>query len=974
MEQDADIKALKRQLAEATAALAALSESEGHYPALYSSFDEGFIEVEVVQEADGRVVDWRYIALNPAFERLTGLQDVTGRLVSEFLPDLEPEWAERYTHAVTTGEAVRFEMPASALGRWFSVYLARIGGSGSRRVVALYRDVTERKRAVLALQESEERQAFLLKVSDAVRPLADPNEVQAVAVRVLGEHFGAVRAQYWEVEPDGEYARSEGGYAKDGPRVTGRVRLNDFGVHVIDAYAAGQTLAVSDVTTDPLVSKEVLAAYAALGVRAYITVPLVKGGRLVALLGVHHTAPRDWTSHEIAMAEETAERTWAAVERARAGAAVRESEEKYRNLFETVPVGFGVIELIRDESGAVADWLVVELNPALERHTGLDRKPLLGQRIMEALPAGFGGELAAMYGDVVESQAPRQTEFFLNGVDRWISVTASPNKGERINLIFEDVTDRTRAEAALRESEERQRILNETLERTVAKRTGERNVLATVVETTDAFIQVADLDFRYLAFNRASADEFERVYGVRPAVGDSMLELLADQPDHQAAVRALWSRALGGEEFTIVEEFGDPKRGRSTYEIRFNTLRDEDGNQVGAYHFVYDVTERLRDQDRLVEAQEALRQSQKLEALGQLTGGVAHDFNNLLTPIIGGLDMLQRRAGLDERGRRIVDGALQSAERAKTLVQRLLAFSRRQPLQPAPVDVAGLIRGLADLVVSTTGPQIKVVVRASSDVAPAMADHNQLEMAILNLAVNARDAMPEGGTLRITAENEVISRAHASELPVGRYVRISVADTGQGMDEQTQRRAFEPFFSTKGIGRGTGLGLSMVHGLVSQLGGALTLNSRIGLGTNVDLWLPASLGPVSETAEHVSPDSSAPHGGSVLLVDDEDIVRESTAQMLEELGYQVVSAPSSEAALLLIEGGSHFDVLVTDHLMPGMSGVELARLVRSRRPGTPVLIVSGYAEATGIAPDLPRLTKPFRQVDLAASLAGAMGL
>jgi PAS domain S-box-containing protein len=538
-----------------------------------------------------------------------------------------------------------------------------------------------------------------------------------------------------------------------------------------------------------------------------------------------------------------------------------------------------------------------------------------------------------------------------------------------------DITRRREIDDRLRRSEAELSELNKSLERQVAERTGERNLLATIVETTDAFIQVADLDYRFLAINRASADEFERVFGVRPAVGDSMLDLLADRTDDQTAVKALWSRALAGEEFTVVEEFGDPARARPCYEINFNTLRGSDGKRIGAFQIVYDVTERLRDQAKLAEAQDALRQSQKLEAIGQLTGGVAHDFNNLLTPIIGGLDILQRRATLDERTGRILSGALLAAERAKTLVQRLLAFSRRQPLQATSVDVAGLINSMAELVASTTGPQIKVTTAAAAGLPAAHADHNQLEMAILNLAVNARDAMPDGGTLRISAQHEKVGRGHRSALAPGGYVRLSVADTGVGMDEETRRRAAEPFFSTKGIGKGTGLGLSMVHGLASQLGGALYIHSRPGLGTNIDLWLPISHGAASPaySAAGQSANATPPkRKGAALLVDDEDVVREATARMLEELGYEVVEASSGEAALKAMNDGVKFDILVTDHLMPGLSGVDLARTVRSRRQ-VPVLIVSGYAEAEGIAPDLPRLTKPFRQADLAAALLAADG-
>ena len=241
-------------------------------------------------------------------------------------------------------------------------------------------------------------------------------------------------------------------------------------------------------------------------------------------------------------------------------------------------------------------------------------------------------------------------------------------------------------------------------------------------------------------------------------------------------------------------------------------------------------------------------------------------------------------------------------------------------------------------------------------------------MAILNLAVNARDAMPEGGTLRISVDAETVGRQHRANLTPGRYLLLSVADTGIGMDEATLRRAVEPFFSTKGIGKGTGLGLSMVHGLASQLDGALTIRSTPGVGTNVELWLPQSAEPLAMAEPAHALATGAKGSGTALLVDDEDIVRLSTADMLIELGYNVVEAASAEEALKLVDRGLKPDLLVTDHLMPGVTGTEFAREVQAARPGLPVLIISGFAEVEDVAPDLPRLMKPFRAAELAAGL------
>jgi signal transduction histidine kinase/CheY-like chemotaxis protein len=463
----------------------------------------------------------------------------------------------------------------------------------------------------------------------------------------------------------------------------------------------------------------------------------------------------------------------------------------------------------------------------------------------------------------------------------------------------------------------------------------------------------------------------ERIYGVRPRVGDNLLDVLALIPEHRAQIEGHWSRALSGEEFAILDEFGDPGRERAFYEVRFHPLRDRSGKQIGAFQAGNNVTDRVRAQVELELAQEALRQSQKMDAMGQLTGGVAHDFNNLLTPILGSLDMLVRKRVGSERERRLIDGALQSAERAKTLVQRLLAFARRQPLQPVPVDLRALISGMVELIHATLGPTIEIQVDLASDLPLAKADQNQLEMALLNLAVNARDAMLEGGKLAIAAKSENIRAPHQSGLNSGQYIRLSVSDTGTGMDEATRTRAIEPFFSTKGVGKGTGLGLSMVHGLAAQLGGSLTIDSVPDQGTTVSLWLPLSGAAVG--CENLSVDAAGPAApmsrGTVLLVDDEELVRMSTADMLIDLGYVVVEAATAHEALQLVLRGLKPDLLVTDHLMPGMNGAQLARALKADRPELPVLIVSGYAEAEGVDADLPRLTKPFRNAELAASLS-----
>jgi PAS domain S-box-containing protein len=570
----------------------------------------------------------------------------------------------------------------------------------------------------------------------------------------------------------------------------------------------------------------------------------------------------------------------------------------------------------------------------------------------------------------LETGAPYHVEYRLRdraGDYRWILCRAQPER-DAAGLIARwygtctDIEDIVQARNVLKRS-------RDELERAVIARTGERNLLAKIVETTDVMIMAFDLDCNVLAINQASANEFYRIYGLRPRIGDNILALLADRPDQQEAARTALARGIAGEEVTFVAPYGDPARACPHYEITFRALRNDAGERIGAFQFATDVTERLRDQAMLAQAQAALLQSQKLEAMGQLTGGVAHDFNNLLTPIVGSLDMLRRRGIGGERERLLINGAYQSAERATTLVHRLLAFARRQPLQSVAVDIGALIREMADLVAGTTGPQVTLLVDVADDLPSAKADPHQLEMAILNLSVNARDAMDGVGRIRIAATRETVAAGQVAQLDPGIYVRVSVADTGKGMDEATRARAVEPFFSTKGIGKGTGLGLSMAHGLASQLGGALTIASEPGKGTEVAIWLPETPHPARSPADGQRMPATKPQPGVALLVDDEEYIRLSTADMLTELGFSVHEGASAEAALRAIDAGLRPDILITDHLMPGMTGVELARAVRARRPAMKVLIVSGFAEGDGIDPSLPRLTKPFVQSDLAAALA-----
>jgi PAS domain S-box-containing protein len=462
-------------------------------------------------------------------------------------------------------------------------------------------------------------------------------------------------------------------------------------------------------------------------------------------------------------------------------------------------------------------------------------------------------------------------------------------------------------------------------------------------------------------------------------------------------------RALAGEriepaEVAAVDEAG----GRRLLLVSYQPAVAPDGQVLGAVVSVQDVTalrqaeaalqqtlqranaeleRRVAERTRQLEAEVAereaaqaqLQQAQKMELLGQLTGGVAHDFNNLLTAIIGNLELALGKTADRPDVERLLRAGLRAADRGAALTQRLLAFGRRQYLRFEPVAVAPLLDGMADLLARTIGPPVSVRIEAAPDLPPARADANQVELLVLNLAVNARDAMPEGGTIAITASADTVAEdaSHPARLAPGRYVRITVADTGSGMDEATVARAFEPFFTTKPVGRGTGLGLSMVQGVAEQSGGGVAIESAPGHGTRVSVWLPCDAA-VSPDREHPAERrATRPATFRLLLVDDDAAVRAAVAATLEAVGYQVALAESGEAGLALLRAGPVPALLIVDLDMHGMTGAELIAEARRIAPGVQVLVATGFGDAAGKLGH-PVLVKPFRAADLYAKVAGLL--
>nr|WP_295107589.1 PAS domain-containing protein [uncultured Caulobacter sp.] len=511
-----------------------------------------------------------------------------------------------------------------------------------------------------------------------------------------------------------------------------------------------------------------------------------------------------------------------------------------------------------------------------------------------------------------------------------------------IGVVY-DITETKRSEARLRS-------LTQALEERVETRTQERD---RVWNLSRDLLSIAGPDGVYRAVNPA----WELLLGYTPAdlVGTSMGKLV--HPDDVQPALAATSGLRVGE---AVADFDCRVRAKDGTWRWINWTAVPEGEAF--YAVGRDITQR-----KLLEDQ--LRQSQKMEAVGQLTGGLAHDFNNMLTGILGGIDMVRRRVAEGRIGDidRFLDAALQSGQRAAALTHRLLAFSRRQTLDNRPLDVAALMDSMEDLLRRTLGEQVQLRIEADPDLWPALADDNQLESAILNLAINARDAMPGGGRLVISAQNVALSAqalANSDRAEPGDYVEVRVSDTGTGMSPDVLAKVFDPFYTTKPLGQGTGLGLSMIYGFVQQSRGHVAIESREGLGTTIHLYLPRHRGEIDEASQAEDRDLHTGSGETVLVIEDDPSVRLVVLQVLEELGYRTIETESGRDATPILQSSRTIDLMISDVGLPGLNGRQLAEIARETRPSLPILFMTGYAEqaadqAAFLEPGMEMITKPF---------------
>lgn len=716
-----------------------------------------------------------------------------------------------------------------------------------REVAQRVRTVSERARVTAALRESESRLRFLDDLTTAAQTAIDPEEILAIVTRMTARHLGVTNCAYADMDPDQDGFTIRGDWAAPGtPSIVGHYSLADFGELAVQELGAGRPLIINDNLKE--IAPEEAATFQSIGVSATICMPLVKEGRLLALMAIHHKDPHVWTSAELATIREVTTRCWAHIERVRDEAALRDSEARYRDLFKTMDEGFCVIEFVDGPRGRFDDYVHVEANAAYTTNAGIP--DVVGQYVRQMVPDEAEAWID-LYREVLVTGRPIRFEKELEATGRWLELAAfriEPPERNQVAVLFKDLTARKLAERALED-------LNVTLEERVEARTRE-----------------------------------------------------------------------------------------------------------------------------LAAAHEALRQSQKMEAVGQLTGGIAHDFNNLLAGISGSLELLGKRlaegrtAGME----RYIDAAQGAAQRAASLTQRLLAFSRRQTLDPKPTDVNRLIGGMEELIRRSVGPDVEVEVVQAGGLWATRVDQPQLENALLNLCINARDAMaPDGGRLTIETANKWLDERHARErdLPPGQYVSLCVTDTGSGMAPEVIERIFDPFFTTKPIGQGTGLGLSMIHGFVRQSGGQVRVYSEVGSGTTMCLYLPRWSGEVSDEDPVRAALAGAPgHGETVLVIDDEPTVRMLVVEVLQEQGYAAIEAPDGPTGLAILRSDVRIDLLITDVGLPGgLNGRQVADAARETRPDLKVLFITGYAENAAVgngllAPGMEVLTKPFVMADLAAKV------
>ena len=813
------------------------------------------------------------------------------------------------------------------------------------------RDLTERRR-------QDAFRTALIELGDRLRDCADSAEMSYAAAEVMARTLGLDRAGYGTVDVAVDTIDIERDWTAPGvASIAGRHRFDDYG-EVRAGLADGREVVIPDVTADPRTAADP-GPLLAIGARALINVPVMERGRVVAVFFLHDRQVRDWRTDKLAFVRDVAERTRAAIERFRAEASRRESEDRFRAFAQAMPNHVWAA----DGAGALY-WF----NEQVYAYCGASPGELDGTAWSAIVHPDDVEAAGRAWADALATGRPYETEFRIrrgDGAYRWFLVRAEPIRagGEVVRWVGTntDIDDRKRATAELAR-------LADGLERQVEERTRERD---RAWRLSQDLLVVAEADGTIAEVNAA----WTKLLGwsASDLVGTGFVAFT--HPDDLEGTLEAFAGIFREPLATPYEYRFRHKDG--TYRYFAWTGSFEDGR---VYASGRETTAEREQAAALRRSEEALRQSQKMEAVGQLTGGLAHDFNNLLAGISGSLELMQTRMS---QGRltdldRYMTAAQGASKRAAALTHRLLAFSRRQTLDPKPTAVNALVHGMEDLIRRTVGPAVHIEVVGAAGLWPALVDPPQLENALLNLCINARDAMPEGGRITIETANKWLDDRAARErdLPPGQYLSLCVTDTGTGMTPDVVAKAFDPFFTTKPLGQGTGLGLSMIYGFARQSGGQVRVYSEVGQGTTMCIYLPRHYGQAEgdEAMPDLADAPRAEQGETVLIVDDEPTVRMLVTEVLEDLGYTAIEAADSVAGLKVLQSDVRIDLLVTDVGLPGgMNGRQVADAGRVRRPGLKVLFITGYAENAAVGnghlePGMAVLTKPFVMEALASRI------
>ena len=630
-------------------------------------------------------------------------------------------------------------------------------------------------------------------------------------------------------------------------------------------------------------------------------------------------------------------------------------EDRYRLLVDSI-TDYAIYML--DKNGYVTSW-----NAGARRFNGYDASEIIGQHFSrfytdEDQKTGMPAHAlkTARESHRFEAEGWRVRK---DGTRFWVNVVIDPIIGSHGKLIgyakvIRDLTERKKADDALRKSEQQFRLL--------------------VQSVTDYAIYMLSPSGIVTNWNAGA----ERINGYTPdeIIGKHFSKFYSPVDAAAGVPQQGLETALRAGRFEK-EGWRYRKDGSKFWaHVVIDAIKAPNGEHIGFAKVTRDMTERKQAQEQLERAREAMAQSQKMDAIGQLTGGVAHDFNNLLMAVLSSLELIRRRLPEDPKLKLLLNNAFEGARRGVSLSQRMLSFARRQELSLAAVDLHALVAGMFDMLDRSLGPMMSIETEIPKDLPLIKADANQLETALLNLTVNARDAMPQGGTITIAARLVATPPMMGAKALNGECVVLTVRDMGEGMDPETLSRALEPFFTTKGVGKGTGLGLSMVHGITEQLGGRLRIESQKGKGTSVELWLPLAHGDIQAPAmpPEVIVAESDNKSLVILIVDDDKLVLTNTKAMLEEFGHTVIDAISGPAALEAMRKTPHVDLVITDQAMPQMTGMQLAAAIKVDWPRLPILLVSGYAELPSKTPfEIPKLAKPFSLDDLEEAVNRTIG-